>query len=71
MPVSVLRRTLLFAASAAVLGAGLLAQPVFRGTEIFPPEEYAARRAKVIEQIGDGVAVMLGKIGRASCRERV
>ncbi len=60
MPVSVLRRTLLFAASAAVLGAGLLAQPVFRGTEIFPPEEYAARRAKVIEQIGDGVAVMLG-----------
>ena len=36
------------------------AQPVFRGTEIFPPEEYAARRAKVMAQIGDGVAIVLG-----------
>src|SRR4030095_10618928 len=38
----------------------LLAQPVFTGTEIFPPEEFAARRARVIEQIGDGVAIVLG-----------
>ena len=37
-----------------------LAQPVFRGDEIFPPEEFAARRAKVIDRIGDGVAVVLG-----------
>jgi Xaa-Pro aminopeptidase len=42
------------------LASTLLAQPVFRGGEIFPPEEFAARRAKVIGQIGDGVAVMLG-----------
>ena len=36
----------------------LAAQPVFTG--VFPPEEFAARRAKVIEKIGDGVAVVLG-----------
>jgi len=38
----------------------LLAQPVFRGSEIFPPEEFAARRAQVMAQIGDGVAIVLG-----------
>ena len=42
------------------LAATLLAQPVFSGTEIFPPEEFAARRARVMEQIGDGVAIVLG-----------
>ena len=36
------------------------AQPVFRGSEIFPPEEFAARRAKVFAVIGDGAAVVLG-----------
>jgi len=36
------------------------AQPVFRGSEVFPPEEFAARRARVYEQIGDGVAIVLG-----------
>lgn len=36
------------------------AQPVFRGTDIFPPEEFAARRAKVFDKIGDGVAIVLG-----------
>src|SRR6185436_10702008 len=44
----------------AALTASLLAQPVFTGLEIFPPEEFAARRAKVIERIGDGVAIVLG-----------
>jgi Xaa-Pro aminopeptidase len=43
-----------------LLGAPLWAQPVFRGTEIFPPEEFAARRAQVMVQIGDGVAILLG-----------
>jgi Xaa-Pro aminopeptidase len=38
----------------------LPAQPVFRGSEIFPPEEFAARRAQVLTQIGDGVAIVLG-----------
>lgn len=36
------------------------AQPVFRGSEIFPPEEFAERRAKVMSQIGDAVAIVLG-----------
>src|SRR5262245_9602133 len=47
-------------AASLVLAADLIAQPVFRGIEIFPPEEFAARRARVIEQIGDGVAIVLG-----------
>ncbi len=38
----------------------VLAQPVFRGSEIFPPEEFAARRAQVMAQIGEGVAIVLG-----------
>ena len=41
-----------------VLCAPLAAQPVF--TNVFPPEEYAARRARVMEKIGGGVAVVLG-----------
>ena len=36
------------------------AQPVFRGAEIFPPEEFAARRAQVMARIGDAVAIVLG-----------
>jgi Xaa-Pro aminopeptidase len=44
----------------ALSAAAPLAQPVFRGTEIFPADEYAARRAKVIAGIGDGVAIVLG-----------
>ena len=56
-----MRKTIASVVMAGVAAAiVLLAQPVFRGTEIFPPEEFAARRAKVIDQIGDGVAVILG-----------
>ena len=40
------------------------AQPVFTGAEIFPPEEFAARRAKVMEKIGDGVAILQGTTER-------
>ena len=47
-------------AVAIALASSLLAQPVFTGIEIFPPDEYAARRAKVMAQIGDGVAIVLG-----------
>lgn len=43
-------------------GVGVLAQPVF--TDIFPPAEFAARRAKLMEQIGDGVAVLQGATER-------
>ena len=38
------------------------AQPVFTGAEIFPPEEFAARRARVIAEIGDGVAILIYRI---------
>ena len=34
------------------------AQPLF--TESLPPQEFAARRARVMEMIGDGIAVMQG-----------
>lgn len=54
------RVSLVIVATAVVLAAGLLAQPVFTGTEIFPAEEFAARRTKVFEQVGDGVAIVLG-----------
>src|SRR4029078_2431271 len=40
------------------------AQPVFTGTAIFPAEEFDARRAKVIEKIGDGVAILQGTTER-------
>jgi Xaa-Pro aminopeptidase len=40
------------------------AQPVFNGTDIFPREEFAARRAKVVERIGDGVAILQGATQR-------
>ena len=45
---------LLTAASARPAGQG----PLF--TDAFPPEEFAARRAKVLDALGDGVAVIEG-----------
>jgi Xaa-Pro aminopeptidase len=58
-------KRLLCALSAVVaLGALASAQPVFTGAEIFPPEEFAARRAKVMEKIGDGVAILQGTTER-------
>lgn len=42
--------------------AAALAQPVF--TDVFPPEEYTARRAKVMQAIGDGVAILQGTTER-------
>src|SRR5471032_789624 len=40
------------------------AQPVFTGAEIFPAEEFAARRARVMAQIGDAVAILQGTTER-------
>jgi Xaa-Pro aminopeptidase len=40
------------------------AQPVFSGDDVFPPEEFAARRARVVERIGDAVAVLQGATER-------
>src|SRR5438874_10463403 len=45
-----------------LLLARLAAQPVF--TDVFPPEEYAARRGRVMEKIGDGVAILQGTTER-------
>ncbi|HEY6404366.1 MAG TPA: aminopeptidase P N-terminal domain-containing protein [Blastocatellia bacterium] len=52
----------LLSALLITLSASLFAQPVF--TDVFPPEEFAARRAKVMAQIGDGVAVVQGTTER-------
>src|SRR5260370_21023027 len=46
----------------ALAAAPLLAQPVV--TDVFPPEEYAARRAKVFAKIGDAVAILQGTTER-------
>jgi Xaa-Pro aminopeptidase len=46
------------------LTCALLAQPVFTGGDIFPPEEFAARRARVMEKIGDAVAMIQGTTER-------
>jgi Xaa-Pro aminopeptidase len=43
---------------ALAICAALPAQPVF--TNILPPEEFAARRARVMEKIADGAAIVLG-----------
>ena len=45
---------------AGLLAGALAAQPVFRGSEIFPAEEFAARRTQVVDKIGDAVAIVLG-----------
>ncbi|OFW41004.1 MAG: peptidase M24 [Acidobacteria bacterium RIFCSPLOWO2_12_FULL_67_14b] len=49
-------------AAALVVGMVSLgsAQPVFRGSEIFPPDEFAARRQQVMARIGEAVAIVIG-----------
>jgi len=44
--------------------ATLCAQPVFTGPDVFPPEEFAARRARVMAKLGDGVAIIQGTTER-------
>jgi Xaa-Pro aminopeptidase len=51
-------------AAVAIVTAAPAAQPVFTGAEIFPADEFAARRTKVIEKIGDGVAILQGTTER-------
>src|SRR5438067_735622 len=48
----------------AAIGTLPTAQPVFTGAEIFPAEEFAARRARVAAQIGDAVAILQGTTER-------
>lgn len=48
--------------NAYIFSQAAATQPVF--TDVFPPEEYAARRAKVMAQIGDAVAILQGTTER-------
>ncbi|MFO7692701.1 MAG: aminopeptidase P N-terminal domain-containing protein [Vicinamibacterales bacterium] len=58
-------KTLWLTLAVLILGpAATSAQPVFAGHEIFPASEFAARRARVIEQIGTGVAIIQGTTER-------
>ena len=52
------------AIAVVAFGAIAIGQPVFTGSDIFPPEEFAARRAKVVERVGDGVAILQGATER-------
>jgi len=47
-----------------ILTLPLAAQPVFQGSDIFPPEEFSARRARVMAKIGDAVAILQGTTER-------
>ena len=54
-----------FAIVALCLAAApMWAQPVFRGTDILPAEEFATRRATLMSRIGDGVIVIQGATER-------
>jgi len=57
-------RSCLVAACLAALCAVPAAQPVFVGTDIFPPEEFAGRRARLMADIGNGVAIIQGTTER-------
>lgn len=46
----------------SLLAVPAAAQPVFR--DIFPAEEYAERRARLFDRIGDGVAILIGTTER-------
>src|SRR5262245_1180228 len=40
------------------------AQPVFTGADIFPADEFASRRGRVMERMGDAVAILQGTTER-------
>jgi Xaa-Pro aminopeptidase len=51
----------LFTLAVVLLGTTLASgQPAPYFTDAFPPEEFAARRARVMDQIGDGLAIVQG-----------
>jgi Xaa-Pro aminopeptidase len=62
MPIRHLRTCAVLVVTA--LGLAVHAQPVFLGADVFPREEFAARRARVFDAIGDGVAVLQGTTER-------
>ncbi len=58
------KRLVSLSAALVAWGSMMSAQPVFTGADIFPPEEFAARRTRVMAQIGDGVAILQGTTER-------
>jgi Xaa-Pro aminopeptidase len=61
-PSLLLRAVLPAIALGALVSLPGIAQPVFRDS--FPPEEFAARRARVFAKIGDGIAILQGTTER-------
>jgi Xaa-Pro aminopeptidase len=59
-----MRRLLVIVGLIALAAPRPSGQPVFTGTEIFPPEEFAARRAALMAKIGGAVAVLQGTTER-------
>jgi Xaa-Pro aminopeptidase len=57
-------KTAVAVAALAACPSFAIAQPVFAGHEIFPADEFAARRARVIEQVGTGVVIIQGTTER-------
>ncbi len=57
-----MRKRSLFFLPLLVMGAAVFSQPVI--TDVFPPAEYAGRRARLMERIGDAVAIMQGTTER-------
>jgi len=58
----ILRHLILASLLLLMLSSKHLAQPLFNN--IFPPEEFATRRVKVLDQIGNGVAILQGTTER-------
>src|SRR6185503_7043028 len=60
-----MRRSKRFVILTLAVAAGVQTANAQQGfTDTFPPEEFAARRAKVVAEIGDGVAIMQGTAER-------
>ena len=57
-------RILIAVAGLIALAAWPSAQPVFTGADVFPPGELAARRTRVMERIGDAIAILQGTTER-------
>jgi Xaa-Pro aminopeptidase len=57
-----------FVVCAALLGMARPSAQIPQGTftEVFPPGEFAGRRDKVLDAIGDGVAILQGAVERAA-----
>ncbi len=59
-PFGILRRRILIGGTAWLLVAVMISVPLAAGPLVFDKGEYAARRAKLMDKISDGAAVVLG-----------